>query len=83
MTHSYDSTMKPNLNTIVGTITLGVIVWVGTSLLSLTTKVNRIEAVFDAKNEQLNRIEAEVTRQRAQIYELQLDMARIKPSPVR
>lgn len=74
---------KFNLNSALSIALIAMMTWVGTSLLKLTDKVTRLEAISEMKVDQLNRIEVEMGRQRDQINSLQIDMARIKPQLVK
>jgi hypothetical protein len=72
------SAKRVNFNTFLNVIVLSVTAWVGSSILTLGRQLTRLEAVTEMKIEQLNRIELELGRQRNQITELQLDLARVK-----
>lgn len=71
---------KLNFNSLIGAITMAVVLWVGASVLRLTDKMTRFETISEMKADQLNRIESEMSRQRDQINGLQLDVARLKPA---
>jgi hypothetical protein len=79
---------KANVNTILMVVVLAAIGWVGTNINEANKRLSILSekiAVIDANNtskiEQLNRIEAQLSRQQAQINDMQLDMVRIKGKP--
>jgi predicted component of type VI protein secretion system len=79
-----------NFNTVVSAIVLGAVVWVGNSIKDGTEKLSKIdnrmsvmEALNSDKIERLIRIEAELSRQRDSLRDLQIDVTRIKNNPTK
>jgi cell division protein FtsB len=74
-----------NVNTILTTIVLGTMAWVGNTLkdnvnelAKLREKIAVIEAVNVQKVDQLNRIESRQAAQQDQINAIQLELARLR-----
>jgi hypothetical protein len=74
-----------NFNSFLNLIAIACIFWVGEEVLSSKERMVKVEQALavmavanEAKLESLNRIEAEVNRQRDQLHDLQLDVSKLK-----
>ncbi len=82
---SHAAPSKWNLNSILQLIAIGAILWTGETVMSSKDRLGKIEeslAVMSTTNDdrltQLNRIEAEMARQRDQLRDLQVEVAKLK-----
>lgn len=74
-----------NFNSLLQMIAISALLWVGETVSSSKDRLSKIEerlAVIDSANnikvEQLNRIESEVGKQRDQLHDLQVEVAKLK-----
>lgn len=74
-----------NFNSLLHMIGISALVWVGTTvnqsrdrLAKIDSEIAVISATDQSKWDQLNRIETEVNKQRDQLHDLQIEVAKLK-----
>jgi len=69
---------RQNINTILLSVVLAVLGWLGMTVVESSKAIIRLDAVLTARTDEFGRIERQLDEMRTHLNAVELDMARIK-----